>query len=97
MKSATALMASAVFMLVASSYYLAYTLGVQSVKCPPCIEQVLAACPPEDIYVNTAAGIMQFEKGEIDAHPPYIINQKQMDEMYQKLEQELLKQKGGAL
>lgn len=96
MKSATALMASAILMLVGSSYYLAYMLGAQSVKCPPCIEQVQRQCPPEDIYVNTAAGVMQFEKGEIDARPPYIINQQQMDEMYQKLEQEILKQRGNA-
>ena len=66
-------------------------------KCPPCIEQAKAACPSEDIWVNTTYGLINFEKGEIDTNPPYILKKHDMDELYQKIEQEILKQKGSAL
>ena len=64
-------------------------------KCPPCIEQA-KACPSEDIWVNTTYGLVNFEKGEIDANPPYILRKHDMDELYQKIEQEILKQRGNA-
>ena len=65
-------------------------------KCPPCIEQA-KACPAEDIWVHTAFGFFHFEKGEIDANPPYILKKHDIEELYQKIEQEILKQKGEAL
>ena len=64
-------------------------------RCPPCIEQS-KACPAEDIWVNTTYGFINFEKGEIDANPPYILRKHDMDELYQKIEQEILKQRGNA-
>jgi hypothetical protein len=39
---------------------------------------------------------MHFEAGEIDAKPAYIRNKKEMDEIMELIEQELLKQSGNA-
>ena len=62
--------------------------------CPPCIES--KACPSEEIWVNTSFGLMHFDAGEIDTKPPYILTKPEMDEMFQKIEMEILKQRGNA-
>ena len=63
--------------------------------CPPCIES--KACPSEEIWVNTSFGFMHFTVGEIDEAPPYIFDKQKMDEMFNQLENELLKQRGKSL
>ena len=76
------------------SFLTGYQTGLQN--CPPCIETV-KACPSEEIWVNTSFGFMHFTVGEIDEAPPYIFDKQKMDEMFNQLENELLKQRGKSL
>ena len=88
--SAVAIMV--VIMLIAYTY-LAWHFGAKSVNCPPCID---SKCPSEEIWINTSYGLMHFDEGEISACPPYLMKKADIDALYERIEQEILKQRGNA-
>jgi hypothetical protein len=51
-------------------------------------------CPSEEIWVSTEAGMLHFEAGEIDEHPPYIKTRQEIDDIIEKLVNEENKRKG---
>lgn len=51
-------------------------------------------CPPVQILMNTEAGLLHFEPGELDLDVPYILRGDQVEEFKRQIEKENLKANG---
>lgn len=51
-------------------------------------------CPPVQILMNTEAGLLHFEPGELDQDLPYILRGEQVEEFKRQIEKDKLKQSG---
>ena len=78
-----------------STLAMAFLLTISIGGCQGTVKR--AQCPPEDIYVNTEMGMLQFYKGELDEQHDYILNQQEIEEIKKLYEQEIKKQKGESL
>lgn len=53
-------------------------------------------CPPSQILMNTEAGLLHFEPGELDRDLPYILRGEEVEEFKRQVEKDKLKRGGGA-